>query len=148
MNTMYLNKVKSKLAAVSAHYEQCPSPGSSADGGDRHSGERPAVLMALFKSLGMWLEDPVVRDANVHVSSLAPIYMPKKLSEVISGGCTQVRECENLPRVLNYLMYVYHLLQAGVHLCRGKYHLLQVSVTPVTGVVQVKFYMVYSSLIS
>ena len=79
MNTMYLNKVKSKLACISAHYEE------------RETGERSAAMMALFKSLGTWLEDPTVLDANVHVSSLAPIYMPKRLGEVIAGGESEFR---------------------------------------------------------
>jgi imidazoleglycerol phosphate dehydratase HisB len=74
VNNMYLNKVKAKLAAVSAHYEQSEQT-------DRH-----ATLMALFKSLGVWLEDSVVRDANVHIASLAPIFMPKKLHDIIAGN--------------------------------------------------------------
>ena len=77
VNTMYLNKVKSKLAGISSHYEES------------ETGDSSASMMALFKSLGTWLEDPAVLDANIHVSSLAPIYMPKKLGDIIGGG-----ECE------------------------------------------------------
>ena len=48
-------------------------------------------MMSLFKSLGKWLEDPAVLDANIHISSLAPIYMPKKLGDIIAGGESESR---------------------------------------------------------
>ena len=79
VNTMYLNKVRAKLAGISTHYEE------------NETGDRSASMMSLFKSLGKWLEDPAVLDANIHISSLAPIYMPKRLGDIIAGGESEFR---------------------------------------------------------
>ncbi len=40
----------------------------------------------LFKTFSKWIAEEVVRDKNLHVPSLAPIYMPQKLGQLLGGA--------------------------------------------------------------
>ncbi len=77
LNGRYLGQLRAKLDLLEAFYRDEP---------DTELNRERALL---FKTFGRWLTDTVVLDKNLHVASLSPIFMPKKLAQLISGEKVQ-----------------------------------------------------------
>ena len=73
LNSRHLTQLRAKLELLESHYRGEPETEAN----------RGRAL--LFKTLSRWLTDPLVLDKNLHVASLSPIYMPRRLAGLIGG---------------------------------------------------------------
>jgi molybdopterin converting factor small subunit len=74
VNARYFARIQAKLASLISKFE---------DKNDETQLGQERIL--LLKSMSKWMEDETVLNGYVHISSLAPVYLPSKLSELVAG---------------------------------------------------------------
>ncbi len=83
VNSLYFGRIQTKLKAIFEHFENVKDK-------ENVLAER---LCSLFKAFHFWTEDSIVLDSSLHLPSLAPYFLPDKLSLIIHNS--QVRDHSN-----------------------------------------------------